>query len=118
MAQGATGDALGGPTATLMPLINGFMASRVVHVAAELGIADLLAQGAKSSEVLARETGTSAPSLHRLLRALASLGVIDELSPGHFALNALGAQLRTGVPDFRAQSSADVRQRAGLAVVG
>jgi hypothetical protein len=99
MAQGATGDALGGPTATLMPLINGFMASRVVHVAAELGIADLLAQGAKSSEVLARETGTSAPSLHRLLRALASLGVIDELSPGHFALNALGAQLRNGVPD-------------------
>ena len=99
MTQGTTGEALGGLTARLMSLINGFMASRVVHVAAELGIADLLAQGAKSSEVLARETGTSAPSLHRLLRALASLGVIDELEPGRFALNALGAELRTGVPD-------------------
>jgi orsellinic acid C2-O-methyltransferase len=94
-----TGDALGGQTATLMPLINGFMASRVVHVAAELGVADLLAQGAKTSGTLARETGTHAPSIHRLLRALASLDVVDEVEPGRFALTALGAQLRTDVPD-------------------
>jgi len=82
-----------------MPLITGFMALRVVHVAAELGIADLLAEGAKSSEELASKTGAQASTLHRLLRALASLGVIDELEPGRFALNALGAQLRTGLPD-------------------
>jgi orsellinic acid C2-O-methyltransferase len=94
-----TGDALGGQTATLMPQINGFMASRVVHVAAELGVADLLAQGAKTSGTLARETGTHAPSIHRLLRALASLDVVDEVEPGRFALTALGAQLRTDVPD-------------------
>ncbi len=92
-----TGDAPGGWTST--PLISGFMASRVLHVAAELGIADLLAQGAKSTEFLARETRAHAPTLHRLLRALASLGVIDELQPGRFALNALGGRLRTGVPD-------------------
>src|ERR1700739_3212005 len=98
MTEATKDHAPGGLTATLMPLINGFMASRVVHVAAELGIADLLAEGAKSSEVLARETRTHAPSLHRLLRALASLGVIDELEPGRFALNELGAQLRVGVP--------------------
>jgi precorrin-6B methylase 2 len=58
-----------------------------------------LAQGPQSTEVLARETRAHAPTLHRLLRALASLGVIDELEPGRFGLNALGAQLRTGVPD-------------------
>jgi len=98
MTKETTGDTLGGLTASLMPLINGFMASRVVHVAAELGIADLLTQGAQSTEVLARETGTDAPTLRRLLRALASLGVIDELEPGRFALNVLGEQLRTGVP--------------------
>jgi precorrin-6B methylase 2 len=34
-----------------------------------------------------------------LLRALASLGVIDELEPGRFTLNKFGAQLRAGVPD-------------------
>jgi Dimerisation domain len=89
MTKETTGDTSGGLTASLMPLINGFMASRVVHVAAELGIADLLAQSAKSTEVLARETGTDAPMLRRLLRALASFGVIDELEPGRFALNVL-----------------------------
>jgi hypothetical protein len=82
-----------------MPLINGFMAARVVHVAAELGIADLLAAGAKSTETLAGEAGANVPALHRLLRALASLGVIDELEPGRFALNEMGEQLRGGVPD-------------------
>ena len=99
MAQAESAHAPGGLTAALMPLINGFMTSRVVHVAAELGVADLLAQGAKSSETLARETGTHAPSLHRLLRALASVGVVDEVEPDRFALTALGAQLRTEFPD-------------------
>jgi len=89
----------GGFNAMLMPLINGFMAARVVHVAAELGIADLLAAGTKSTETLASETGANIPALHRLLRALASLGVIDELEPGRFALNAMGDQLRTDAPD-------------------
>ena len=106
MTQETTGDALGGLTATLMPLINGFMASRVVHVAAELGIADLLAVDAKSAETLASETGANIPALHRLLRALASLGVIDELEPGRFALNALGEQRRARL---RTKSSAHVR---------
>ena len=89
----------GGFNSSLMTLISGFMASRVVHVAAELGIADLLTNGTKSTEVLARETGVYAPTLHQLLRALASLGIIDELEPGRFALTSLGEQLRTGVPD-------------------
>jgi hypothetical protein len=99
MTKETTGDTPGGLTSSLMPLINGFMASRVVHVAAELGIVDLLAQGAKSTEVLARETGTDASALRRLLRALASLGVIDELDSGRFALNVVGEPLRTGVPE-------------------
>jgi hypothetical protein len=97
MTENTTSSGRGGLNAMLMPLINGFMAARVVHVAAELGIADLLAAGAKSTETLASETGANMLALHQLLRALASLGVIDELEPGRFALNA-GEQLRTGVP--------------------
>ena len=84
--------------ATLMALITGFMPARVVHVAAELGLADLIAAGETSAASLARETGTHAPSLHRLLRALASLGLVDEVEPGRFALTALGAHLRRGAP--------------------
>src|SRR4029077_14690744 len=57
-----------------------------------------LAAGARSTETLASETGANMLALHQLLRALASLGVIDELEPGRFALNAMGEQLRTGVP--------------------
>jgi len=86
------------PPATLMPLIIGFMPARVVHVAAQLGLADRLADGPKDAAVLASETGSHAPSLHRLLRALASLGVVDEHESGRFALTPLGEQLRTGVP--------------------
>ncbi len=99
MTETTTSSGRGGFNATLMPLISGFMAARVVHVAAELGIADLLAAGAKSTEALASETGANIRALHQLLRALASLGVIDELEPGRFALNALGEQLRIGAPD-------------------
>lgn len=99
MTEKTASSGRGGFNATLMLLINGFMAARVVHVAAELGIADLLASGAKSTETLASETGANIPALHRLLRALVSLGLIDEVEPGRFALNAMGEQLRTGVPD-------------------
>src|SRR5690349_17430259 len=99
MTENTTSGGRGGLNATLMPLINGFMAARVVHVAAELGLADLLAAGVKSTETLASETGANILALRQLLRALASLGVIDELEPGRFALNATGEQLRAGAPD-------------------
>lgn len=98
MTENATSSGRGGLDAMLMPLINGFMAARVVHVAAELGIADLLAAGARSTETLASEAGANILALRQLLRALASLGVVDELEPGRFALNAMGEPLRAGVP--------------------
>jgi len=98
MSQLTTSEIAGSPSATLAALINGFMASQVVHVAAKLGVADLLADGAKTAETLAGQADAHAPSLHRLLRALASLGLLEEVEPARFALTALGAQLRTAVP--------------------
>lgn len=64
--------------ATLWPLITGYMPARVVHVAAELGIADLLATEAKTTDVLAQEIDTAPVPLRRLLRALASFGLVEE----------------------------------------
>ena len=55
------------PAATaskLMGIITGGWMSRAMSVAAELKIPDLLAQGAKTSEELARATGTHASSQH------------------------------------------------------
>jgi SAM-dependent methyltransferase len=72
--------------------------SRAIYAAARLGVADLLADGARSADELAQATGADAPSLHRLLRALASRGVFTEVEPRRFALTPLGAALKSGAP--------------------
>jgi len=72
--------------------------ARAVYAAAELGLADLLAKGERSTEDLARETGTHAPSLYRLLRALASCGLVTETARNRFASAPLGDALRDGAP--------------------
>jgi hypothetical protein len=72
--------------------------ARAVYAAAELGIADLLAQGPRATEEIARKTGTHTPSLSRLLRALASCGIVEEIRPDHFATTILGDALREGAP--------------------
>jgi len=72
--------------------------ARAVYAAAELGLADLLAKGERSTEDLARETGTHAPSLYRLLRALASCGLVTETARNRFASTPLGDALRDGAP--------------------
>ena len=72
--------------------------SRAVYAAARLGLADLLAAGPQTAAELAPLTGTHAPSLHRLLRTLASLGLFTEGEGQRFALTPLGATLQTGAP--------------------
>jgi len=84
---------------TLLQLLFGFFPSQVIHAAARLRIADVLAEGPRTSEELAAVTGTHAPSLRRLLRAMACLGMLDETEPGTFALTPLGAPLRSDSPD-------------------
>ena len=83
---------------SLMPMITGAWASQAICVAATLGLADLLARGHQSEEVLAQATGTQTAALARLLRALASLGVFRETEQGLFASTPLGDQLRSDVP--------------------
>ncbi|HEX7334539.1 MAG TPA: methyltransferase dimerization domain-containing protein, partial [Pyrinomonadaceae bacterium] len=62
----------------LTQMILGSLASQAVYVAAKLGIADLLVSGPKPVDELAKATETDAPSLYRVLRALASLGIFTE----------------------------------------
>jgi hypothetical protein len=84
------------PTAAeVLHLATAYQASRALHVAIRLGLPDLLAEGPQRAEDLARETGSHAPSLRRLLRALASYGVFSEAADGRFALAPLGSNLRT-----------------------
>ena len=72
--------------------------SGVVYAAAKLGIADHLAAGPLSAVELAIPTHTHAPSLHRLMRTLASLGILTEREAQRFALTTLGEALKSGAP--------------------
>ena len=73
-----------------------FIVSRTIYVAAKLGLADQLASGPKSAAELAGPMQVHAPSLHRLMRTLASLGVLTEQAGQRFALTDLGRALKTG----------------------
>src|SRR5436190_15508668 len=86
------------PQAIMMDMLSSYWKAQALHVVAKLGIPDLVRDGPKSSEQLATATGTHAPSLYRLLRALASVGVFAEDADGCFSLTPLAACLRSDVP--------------------
>jgi O-methyltransferase len=78
--------------------LGAMMAALAICAAAQLGIADLLKSGPRSSDELAVDSKTHPASLYRLLRALATLGVVAENSLSVFALTPLGETLRSDVP--------------------
>src|SRR5262245_44472409 len=82
----------------LLRLIRGYWITQVIAVAAELRIPDLLDSGLHRVEDLAEATHCHALSLHRLLRALASLGLLDECD-GAFTLTSTGRMLESDNPD-------------------
>jgi hypothetical protein len=86
------------PQEQLGRMITGYWISAAVYVAAKLGIADLLKDGPVPVETLAKKTGMHAPSLYRLLRALASVGIFEEQDQQRFQLTPLAELLRDNVP--------------------
>jgi hypothetical protein len=78
--------------------ISGYQVSQALHVAATLGLADLLAEGPRTSDDLAAACGADPDSLYRLLRALASIGVLEAQPDRRFALTDEGQALRSDVP--------------------
>jgi hypothetical protein len=86
------------PPAQMVLLLGGFRISQALYAAAALGVADYLVAGPASAEHLAGRTGAHPPSLRRLLRTLASVGVFTEPEPGVFALTPLGQTLTSSQP--------------------
>jgi hypothetical protein len=87
------------PQHVLMQMPLGMWAAQAVATAARLGIADALAQSQpQASTTLARAVGADAAALARLLRALASLGVLAEPRPHQYALTPVGELLRSDLP--------------------
>ncbi|MDQ2973775.1 MAG: acetylserotonin O-methyltransferase [Acidobacteriota bacterium] len=86
------------PSVAMLQMISGFWISRAIYIVAKLGLADHLRDGHKTADELAAVTGTHAPSLYRVLRALASVGVFAEDAKRAFALTPLSETLCTDAP--------------------
>jgi hypothetical protein len=86
------------PSEQLIAMASGAWVTQMIHVAAELGLADRLAAGEREVEELAAECGADADSLFRLLRGLASLGLFAETAPRRFALTPMAELLRGDHP--------------------
>ncbi len=86
------------PPSSVMDLLVGKWIAQAISVAAELGIADVLKDGPRATAEIARAVGASEDALYRLLRALASVQVVEELEGRRFALTDLGVQLRSDAP--------------------
>src|SRR5215467_160263 len=77
----------------------GFWISRAICVVARLGIADLLKDGPLDTATLAAAAGVHGPSLYRVLRTLASVGIFAEGADGCFGLTSQAEPLRRDAPD-------------------
>ena len=86
------------PRASLLQLVNGFQVSQAIHVAAVLGIADMLKDGPRTIDDIARNTETEPGATYRLMRALAAVGVLLEEAGRVFSLTPVGACLRGDGP--------------------
>jgi hypothetical protein len=103
------------PQAVIQGMLTGYRLSQCLYVAARLGLADLLKDGPRSPADLATASATHAPSLYRLLRGLASVGVFAEDERGNFTLTPLAECLRSDVPGSqhaRALMNGDEHYRA------
>jgi hypothetical protein len=73
--------------------------SAAIYAAVELGAADELAAGPRTAEQIAGAVGADRPATERLLRALTTLDLVEQLDGGAYALTPLGALLRSDADD-------------------
>ena len=90
------------PESQLWDILRGALGTRALALAAELHVADALADGPREVFELAHQAGADPDALRRLLRALASEGVFAEESPGVFGNTPMSELLRrdSGWSDF------------------
>jgi hypothetical protein len=87
------------PALRLMQFITGHWVAAAVYAAARLKLADLLEGGPKTSDDLAEAVGAHKSSVFRVMRALATLGIFEEIAPKRFKLTEVGDLLRSNHPE-------------------
>lgn len=86
------------PPMVFMQLLFGKQLTYSLSGVARLGVADHMDKTGRPIEELAAKTGAHAPSLYRVMRLLASLGVFKEGPARQFALTPVGELLKTDAP--------------------
>ncbi|HVQ53077.1 MAG TPA: methyltransferase [Mycobacterium sp.] len=81
--------------AAIFEMILAGWTSQAITVAAQLGVADALADGPLPIDELAARVDADADALRRLLRALISRGIFRERRDGRYELNSLSDTLRS-----------------------
>ncbi len=99
------------PFQTIMMLACGYWVPRCLHVVAELGVADRLGDELETPEVLAKAVEAHPQSLARVMRALAAVGVFEEVD-GSFRHSPASRLLRSDHP----QSQRSFARMMGMAV--
>jgi len=82
----------------LLAMADGMLIHQALYAVAKLGVADLLRDGRQTTADIARQLDVNEMALYRLLRALTSKGVFEEIGPRTFANTGLSQFLCTGTP--------------------
>lgn len=86
------------PGLVVLRMLTGRWVSQAITAAADLGIADVLPAEGLTPDAIGAKIEAHGPSVRRLLRALASVGVFVEDAQGRFRHTALSEALRSHVP--------------------
>ncbi|MDH2386886.1 methyltransferase [Bradyrhizobium sp. CER78] len=100
---------------TLLDLIQSHRITSAIYVAAKLGIADMLLDGAKPLDDIAASTGADRQALARLLAALSTIGLCKRTAQDRYTLTETGAALAsTARPSCKAWAifEAEMLQRS------
>jgi hypothetical protein len=82
----------------VMELLTGAWTAQTIYVAVKLGIPDELADGPLPADEVALRVVADPDAVYRLMRALASRGVLRHRTDDTFTLTSIGKALRTGTP--------------------
>src|SRR3954464_9114194 len=82
----------------VLELLTGAWTAQALYVAVKLGIPDSLAKGPLSADEVARRANADPGAVYRLMRALASRGVLSHRRDNTFKLTSIGKALRAGTP--------------------
>lgn len=98
MPTDSAGVAWVAPAVGLRVLATDFWVSRALHVVVKLSLPDLLANGPKTVDTLAKQTGANADALFRLMRVLVVHNIFVEHERKQFGLTDWGEMLISDKP--------------------